>query len=32
MAPEGCGDKLEEGDDVEGSVLGSCWFAVEEEI
>lgn len=32
MTPECCGDELEECDDVEGSGLGACWFAVEEEI
>lgn len=32
MPPENGGYELEESDDVEGSGLGSWWFAVEEEI
>ncbi len=32
MPPEDCGDELEEGDDVEGSVLGARRLAVKEEV
>jgi len=32
MAPEHCGDELQERNDVEGSKRSACWFAVEEEI
>lgn len=32
MAPEGCGDELEEGDDMERAEGGAGRFAIEEEV